>query len=74
MKIMSRPADNDFDAFRVAQGMENAGVEVFSITHNGMHQPYGAMIPVSKMIVWGKAKDDAMIAAADKAIEAQFDE
>ena len=68
MKIMARTADNDFDAFRIAQGMENAGVQVFSITHNGMHQQPGAMVTVSRMIVWGKAKDDAMIAAADKAI------
>lgn len=72
MKIMSRPADNDFDAFRIAQGMENAGVQVFSITFNGMHQQPGAMIPVAKMVVWGKATDNAMIEAADKAIEEQF--
>lgn len=73
MKIMSRPADNDFDAFRIAQAMEDAGVEVFSITHNGMHQPDGALAPSSKMIVWGKAKDDAMILNADVFIAAEFD-
>lgn len=72
MQIMSRPANNDFDAFRIAQGMENAGVQVFSVTFNGMHQQQGAMVPVAKMIVWGKAKNDAMIEAADKAIEQMF--
>lgn len=74
MKIVMRNANNDFDAYRTAQGMENAGAVVFSITHNGMHQPFGAMVPSSRMVVWAKVESDDMIDAVDKAIEAEFGE
>ncbi len=73
MRIMMRDADNSFDAYRTAQGMEKAGASVFSITHNGMYQPHGALIPSSRMVVWAKVKDDAMIAAVDEAIDKEFD-
>lgn len=72
MRIMCRNADNDLDAIRTAQGMENAGATVFSITHNGMHQPFGALSPSSRFIVWAKVENDDMIAAADAAIEKEF--
>lgn len=74
MQIISRTADNDFDAFRVAQGMENAGATVFSITHNGMHKPYGALEPSSRFIVWSKVQSEGMIEAVDAAIDKEFDE
>lgn len=74
MRIMCREANDVLDAIRTAQGMENAGATVFSITHNGMRQPHGAMIPSSKFVVWAKVESDDMIAAVDKAIEAEFGE
>lgn len=72
MKIMCRPANNDFEALLTADGMEDAGLNVFSITQNGMHQPHGAMVPVSKFLVWAKAEDEEAMAAADKAIAKQM--
>jgi len=72
MKIISRHADNDFDAFRTAQGMENAGATVFSISHNGMQQPYGAMAPSARFIVWAKVESEVMIDAVDASITKEF--
>lgn len=68
-RIMMRNADNDFDAFRIAEAMEEAGADVFSIAYNGQHQPYGALAPSSKFIVFAKVKDDEHIRKIDKAIE-----
>lgn len=73
MRIVCRQADNDFDAFRIAQAMESAGANVFSITYNGSHQPAGALAPSSRMVVWAKVTDDAMIVAIDKAIDKEFE-
>lgn len=72
MRIMVRGAGNDFDALRVAQGMENAGATVFSITHAGMHKPFGAIDPSSKFVVWAKVESDSQIAAVDEAIDREF--
>lgn len=72
MQIMMREASNPFDAYRVATGMEKAGAYVFSITHSGMHQPSGALIPSSRMVVWAKVVDDKMIQAVDEAIDKEF--
>lgn len=71
-KIMVRHADNDFEALRIAQGMENAGAAVFSIAHDGMHQPYGAMAPSSRFVVWAKVPSDLLIDAVDAAIKKEF--
>lgn len=70
---MVRHANNDFEAMLTAQGMESAGAEVFSVTHNGMHQPYGAMVPSSKFVVWAKVVSDEFIDVVDKAIALEFE-
>lgn len=72
MFIICRDANSDFDAFRTAQGMENAGAEVFSISHDGMHQPYGAMVSSSKFIVWAKYKAPATPDSIDEMISAEM--
>lgn len=73
LKIIVRHAQNDLDALRTAQGMENAGASVFSIAHDGMHQPYGAMIPSSKFVVWAKYDESATSPdRIDEAIEKEF--
>ena len=51
-QILSRHANSDFIAYQTAQGMENAGATVFSVTHNGMKKGYGAIDPSSRFIVW----------------------
>jgi hypothetical protein len=72
-KIMVRHANNDFEAMLTAQGMEEAGADVFSITHDGMHQPFGAMIPSSKFVVWAKVASDELFDEVDKAIAREFE-
>jgi hypothetical protein len=71
MKIIVRNADNDFDAYRIAQAMTDAGADVFSIAHNGMHQPYGAMVPSAKFIVFAKHADSISPETIDKYIDAE---
>lgn len=71
-RIMARRADDEVEACRTAQGMELAGAIVFSITHNGMHQPLGALIPSSRFIVWAKVNGEDHINAVDKAISKEL--
>jgi hypothetical protein len=68
LKIIVRHAQSDLEALHTAQGMENADASVFSITHDGIHQRYGAMIPSSKFVVW--AKYDESITSPDQIDEA----
>lgn len=72
MKIICRHADNDFVALLVAQGMENASASIISIAHNGMHHPYGAMIPRSKFVVFARVESQA-IALVDDAIKKEME-
>lgn len=74
MKIICRHADNDMEAYRIAQGMEDAGATVFSISHNGMRQLEGALIPSSRFIVWGKYEAPLTPDAIDDAISGIIDE
>lgn len=68
LKIISRHAHDSLAAFHTAQGMENAGASVFSITHDGMDQKQGALIPSSRFIVWAKYDGDVTTDAVDAAI------
>jgi hypothetical protein len=68
-KIMMRNANNDFEAFLIAQAMESVGADVFSIAFNGQHQPFGALAPSSRFAVFAKIRDDALIAKTDEAID-----
>lgn len=74
MKIITRDAQNVFDAYRIAQGMENAGASVFSISYDGMHQPFGALLPSSRFIVWAKHEESLSPDDIDKAISKEFGE
>lgn len=71
-KIIMRHGRDDFDAFRIAQGMENAGAQVFSISPNGTHQLEGALIPCTKFIVWAKFEDPVTPDQIDAMIEKEF--
>jgi hypothetical protein len=53
----------------MAQGMENAGAQVISVSHDGMHQPFGAMEPSSKFIVWAKYESPMTPEQIDVAID-----
>jgi hypothetical protein len=57
VKIISRKAFDSLEAFYIAQGMENSGVDVFSITHDGEHIQRGYSLPSSRFVVWGKYID-----------------
>lgn len=72
MRIMVRHANSDFDAMITANGMEEAGASVFSITHDGMYRPFGAMAPSSRFVVWAKVNSDADIDAVDDAIRREL--
>ena len=68
-KIIVRNAVDDFYAFLTAQGMEDAGATVFSISYDGQHQQQGALIPCSKFIVWASYADPTTPDEIDSAIE-----
>jgi hypothetical protein len=68
MKIMCRRAEDDFEAMLTAQGMEDAGVNVFSISGNGQDTHPGALSPHTRYVVWGKALCDDHISKADDEI------
>jgi hypothetical protein len=60
------------DALNTAQGMENAGASVFSVSHDGMRQPEGALIPSSRFIVWAKYEAPLTTDEIDAAISLAF--
>ena len=72
-KIMVRTAEDDFVALKTAQGMENAGANVFSITNSGSATHFGATVAHVKFVVWAKIENYDMISAVDKAIEKEID-
>jgi len=64
--IVMRHAEDDFRAYQTAEGMENAGVEVFSVTAcpANTFRPY---------IVWGKIGAKCQIDLMDAEIEKLID-
>ncbi len=70
---MMRNANDDFEAFLIAQAMESVGADVFSITFNGQHQRDGALVPSSRFVVFAKVRDKAHIEKADDAIDKALD-
>lgn len=73
MQIILREASNDLDAYRTAQGMENAGASVFSVTFAGESNCAWAVNPVPKFIVWAKYEDPITVNQIDEAIERELD-
>lgn len=58
--IIRREAENDFNAFLVAQGMEDAGAQVFTIAKDGTR--------AFPFLVWGRYTEPVSAEAIDKAI------
>jgi len=73
-KIIERWASSDIDAFKIAQGMENAGATVFSITHNGMRLQNFAKVESSKFIVWGKYDYPITTGIIDEHVSAMYED
>ena len=67
-RIMVRYATDDFHAMQIAQGMENAGANVFSIANNGSSTYPNAMAPHCSFVVFAKVDSDDMISGVDDAI------
>lgn len=74
--IMLRHASNDFQALLTANGIANAGGEVFSITNNGPATPTTFALPnipdysrPQKFIVWARVRDNAHMDECDTQIE-----
>lgn len=81
MKIMLRHASDDFAALLTANGIVNAGGEVFSVTNNGPSVPNSFASPnvtdcvrPHKFIVWARVRDEAHMDECDKQIAKCLDE
>lgn len=76
-KILMRNARNSFEAFLTAGAMEASGADVFSIAYNGQDQPFGALIPSSRYVVFAKYEsplsEEEFCNAVDAAIDAALD-
>ena len=64
--IIVRHAKDDYFAYLTAEGMDKAGVDVFSVTFQT--QPYATFI------IWGKAEKDFDTNMMDDTINTEFDE
>jgi hypothetical protein len=71
--IMSRHAEDDFEAFRVAKAMDSVGADVFSIVYNGSAKYPTAIDPHSRYIVFAKVKNETHIATVDNAIDNEME-
>lgn len=79
-QIMLRHASNDFQALLTANGIANAGGEVFCVSNNGPATPTAFALPnipdyhrPQKFIVWARVRDNAHIAECDREIEKCLD-
>jgi len=67
--ILRRNAEDDVEALRVANTMEDYGALVIAITPDGEATYPGAMAPHCRLVVWARIEDDAQqIARLDRAI------
>ena len=74
MQIMQRWADDDFVAYKIAQGIENGGGSVFSISYRGEKPAIGlALEGHAAYIVWGKVPDGIDIDDLDKEIDKELE-
>ena len=67
-KIIVRQAGSAFEAQRIAQGMENEGAEVFSITGAAYR---GHPQIRTYFYVWGKVEDETQIDRVNRGIESE---
>ena len=65
MQIVLRHCNDDFGALMTATGMNDVGVDVFSVTDAG-GQPFASS--TGRFIVWGKASDSLNLDDMDAAI------
>ena len=68
-RIMIRHATDDFHAMQIAQGMENAGANVFSIANNGNSVYMEGLAPHCSFVVFAKVDSDDMINCVDAEIK-----
>ena len=66
--ILLRHAEDDFRALIIAQGMERAGAEVFSVSYNGQSEPNIMGFTHGRFIVWGRYEDPVTCDLIDSAI------
>jgi hypothetical protein len=72
-RIMVRHAIDDFDAMHIANGMEAAGAQVFSITATEPQLNPGALVKTMRYTVWAKIPDESICDAVDAAIDKERD-
>lgn len=70
--IIMRSAQDDFYALLTAQGMENAGANVFSISNRNMDASDSSLIPL-KFIVWAKHNNSLTVEKIDEFIDAEIE-
>jgi hypothetical protein len=76
-KILHRSAQDDYFAFLIANAMQEAGVEVFSISFNREKLRFGAMEPSARFLVWckyPKLDGDAWVTRIDTAINKVYED
>lgn len=73
MPIIMRLANDHFIALQIANGMEEAGANVFNVTSNGQATYDGALAPHTRYVVWAKVKNDKMADLVDEAIDKALD-
>lgn len=67
-QIGQRWADDDFQALQIAQAIETAGGEVFTISYRGMGKYASAIDPHAQYIVWFKLPQDKSFDYVDACI------
>jgi hypothetical protein len=72
IKIGQRWAEDDFTAFEIAQGIENAGGDVFSISYRGQSTYDQATAAHAQYIVWFKVPEDIDFDAIDASIDKEL--
>ena len=69
MRIIARQADNIVEAQTIAQAMENAGAEVFSVSSDGYRRNIGGQRAHTCFVVWAKYSSPLTSARIDQEIE-----
>jgi len=72
-KIVCRKAGSDAAALRIAQGMEAAGADVFSITYDGLHSSMGRGHAYRQFLVWAKAPNEKVLEEIDNTISRELE-
>ena len=71
MVIMVRGTANSAGACRIANAMEAAGAEVFSVTDSGRKMDYLGFIAIDRFLIWARVRDEAHMTEVDRAIDGE---